>query len=203
MNKSHYELTFIVDGNIPETENNRITDEIQDSIKANGAEVNYCQCLGRKKLSYEIKKSQRGTYFVIEFDGEANIIKLLEKDLKLNKNLLRYFIVKKPRNIAQIKPENVKDQTELKSENTKREQKTHKEKTEKRLAEKVKEEEKEEKKEEETKTDEEKIEEAKEEIKEEIKETIEEGVNEKTEEEAEKKDDLDKKLDELLNKDEF
>ncbi|MDD4289657.1 MAG: 30S ribosomal protein S6 [Patescibacteria group bacterium] len=194
MSKSHYELTFIVDGNIPDTENNRITEEIQTSMKTSGAEVNYCQELGRKKLSYEIKKSQRGTYFVIEFDSEPNSLKSIEKDLKLNKSLLRYLIVTKPRNIAQIKPENVKDQTELKSgekiSQQKKEEKPHREKVEKK---------EEDKKEEKLETETRELEstpEAKQEA-EEIKE-----INQESEE-TKKSDDLDKKLNEILNKDEF
>ncbi|HNV97112.1 MAG TPA: 30S ribosomal protein S6 [bacterium] len=193
MSKSHYELTFIVDGNIPDTENNRITEEIQTSMKTSGAEVNYCQELGRKKLSYEIKKSQRGTYFVIEFDSEPNSLKSIEKDLKLNKNILRYLIVTKPRNIAQIKPENVKDQTELKSTEKmpqqRKEEKSHKEKAEKK---------EEDKKEERSETEKNEVEPEpeKETETEKIQETIQE-------EEIKQSDDLDKKLDEILNKDEF
>lgn len=192
MSKSHYELTFIVDGNIPDTENNRITEEIQTSMKTSGAEVNYCQELGRKKLSYEIKKSQRGTYFVIEFDSEPNSLKSIEKDLKLNKSLLRYLIVTKPRNIAQIKPENVKDQTELKSvekmPQQRKEEKPHKEKIEIK-GEKV-----------ETEINKEELKPEPKQETEEIKEIKE--VNKEIEE-VKQSDDLDKKLDEILNKDEF
>jgi ribosomal protein S6 len=200
MSKSHYELTFIVDGNIPDTENNRITEEIQSSMKTFDAEINYCQELGRKKLSYEIKKSPRGTYFVIEFDTEANSLKSIEKELKLNKNLLRYLIVKKPKNIAQIKPENVKDQTELKTEETRqqqrRDEKPRRERVEKKTEERVAVKEEIKEKTEDTK------EEIKPEIKEEIKEEIQEVVKEEKQEEK-TQDDLDKKLDEILNTDEF
>lgn len=199
MSKSHYELTFIVDGNIPDTENNRITEEIQSSMKTFSAEINYCQELGRKKLSYEIKKSPRGTYFVIEFDTEADSLKSIEKELKLNKNLLRYLIVKKPKNIAQIKPENVKDQTELKTDETRqqqrRDEKPRRERVEKKTEERVM-------AKEEIKEKAEEVIEEKEEIKPEIKEETKEEIKEEKQEEK-TQDDLDKKLDEILNTDEF
>ena len=202
MNKSHYELTFIIDGNIPENENAKISEQIKNYIQSNTGEITFSQEFGRKKLGYEIKGVSKGTYFVVEFEAEPDSIKIMEKDLKLDKNILRYIIVKKPRNIAQINPENVK--TEFKSEEDRREMK-NKERESSRMErkeikiEKPKEIKKEEEEKEgskievETKETEEVPTETKE--KEAEKTTVEEGKSDK--------DDLDKKLDEILNKDEF
>lgn len=202
MNKFHYELTYIIDGNVPETENAQISHKIQDIIKSKNGEIKLFQEFGRKKLSYEIKKSLKGTYFVIEFESAPTTINLIEKDLKLEKGILRHIIVKKPKDIEQVNPDNVKDQSEIKSDKEKRERPQQRQDNKRSPKHEIKPEEKQK-----VKTEEPIKEEIAEQIKEEtpVQETKTEEKQETQQETQEKddKDDLDKKLDELLNKDEF
>ncbi len=215
MNKSHYELTYIIDGNIPETENAQISQKIKDIVTSKAAEITLFQEFGRKKLSYEIKKSSKGTYFVIEFEAEPSSLKDIEKDLKLEKSILRYLILGKPRNIGQVNPDNVKDQSEIKLDNEKRERpqsrqdnkRTHEHENRRDIKKETIETAEEDKAEIVTETEEkheeqtEKVEIKQEEVKEIKEQTQQEEIKET--DSKDDKDDLDKKLDELLNKDEF
>ena len=45
-------------------------------------------------LSYLIKKNKKGNYLHFKIEGQGNTIKELEKNEKLDKNLLRYLTVK-------------------------------------------------------------------------------------------------------------
>ena len=45
-------------------------------------------------LSYLIKKNKKGNYLHFKFEGQGNTIRELEKNEKLDKNLLRYLTVK-------------------------------------------------------------------------------------------------------------
>ena len=45
-------------------------------------------------LSYLIKKNKKGNYLHFKIKGEGNTIKELEKNEKIDKNLLRYLTVK-------------------------------------------------------------------------------------------------------------
>ena len=45
-------------------------------------------------LSYIIKKNKKGNYLHFKIEGKGNTIKELEKNEKIDKNLLRYLTVK-------------------------------------------------------------------------------------------------------------
>lgn len=198
-NNTHYELTFIVDGNIPENEHNAVVKTVKDLLATGNATIISEIELGRKKLSYPIKKSQKGNYFSIEFEVEPTFLKPLEIKLKLEKAILRFLMIKKPKNVIN-KPFEEKEEVEEKEE------KPRKNFTERKAAEAKKPETisvkapVEEKKEEIIK--EEIIEEAPIEEVEEVKPTKAKEAK-KEEPETSTKDELDEKLDEILNKQSF
>ena len=49
---------------------------------------------GLMNLSYLIKKNRKGNYIHFKIEGDGSLIKELEKNEKLDKNLLRYLTVK-------------------------------------------------------------------------------------------------------------
>ena len=49
---------------------------------------------GLMNLSYFIKKNRKGNYVHFKITGDGKLIKELEKNEKLDKNLLRYLTVK-------------------------------------------------------------------------------------------------------------
>lgn len=101
----HYELTAIIDSNIPDSDHQGIIDTVKKLITENEGEISSESNLGRKKLSYPIKNSLKGVFICFEFDIEPKAIKLMEKELKLNKNIIRYLIIKKPKNVTTINSE--------------------------------------------------------------------------------------------------
>jgi small subunit ribosomal protein S6 len=111
-NITHYELTTIIDSNIPDNEHQEIIDKIKKLISDNKGEISSEENLGRKKLSYPIEKSLKGVFVCIEFNIEPNTIKPIEKELKLNKNIIRYLIIKKPENIVPASMEKPKKKEE-------------------------------------------------------------------------------------------
>lgn len=93
----HYELFYLVSGSVPETELESLKKEVNSWITKDGGKVTKDESWGRKKLSYPINKEQHGFYFLSEFDGEPNLLKVLQKKLKLQKEIVRYILThKKP-----------------------------------------------------------------------------------------------------------
>ena len=116
---THYELTFILNSSLPENEYPKTMQKIKDLINKNNGNITFEQNLGRKKLSYPIKKSYRGNLFCLEFDIAPETLKPIEKELKLNKTLLRFITIKKPASIKQKKEKPIKEKklkTKLKTE---------------------------------------------------------------------------------------
>jgi len=101
-NITHYELTAIIDSNIPDNEHQEILDRMKKLISDNKGEISSEENLGRKKLSYPIEKLLKGVFICIEFNIEPKAIKPIEKELKLDKNIIRYLIIKKPENVTPI-----------------------------------------------------------------------------------------------------
>ncbi len=177
---THYEITLIVDGNIPDNEHVEIIKKVKDLLLENKANIISEINFGRKKLSYPINKSQKGNYFSFEFNLDGDLLKAMGNKLKLEKEILRFLIIKKPAN-AINRPFEEKEEAKKKVEQPK---KAKEEKIEK------------------------KKEEPKEEIIPEIKPEKEEKIEEKKEAHKDEqksvdKDELDEKLDEILNKDSF
>ena len=50
--------------------------------------------MGINELSYLIKKNKKGNYIHFKIKGDGKIISELEKNEKIDKNLLRYLTVK-------------------------------------------------------------------------------------------------------------
>ena len=182
-NITHYELTTIIDSNIPDNEHPEVIEKIKELITKNKGKISSENNLGRKKLSYPIEKSLKGVFICLEFDIEPKTLKPIEKELKLNKNIIRYLIIKKPENVKPIIAEDPK----------KKEKKVKEEKPEVKIEE-IKEEKPEVKIEE--------IKEEKPETTENIVENLDQGEKNKGEEDKKTNlNELDKKLDEILNDD--
>ncbi|MCK4800148.1 30S ribosomal protein S6 [Candidatus Parcubacteria bacterium] len=173
----------------------------------------------KRKLAYTIEKNRFGFYCLFNFSSEGNKLKEIDKYLKMNKNVLRHFILQadpmSKEGLAQLQKLFARKKAEQEKENKKEEAKTI-EKTEKEDSKKISEiEDKKEKiipeenireKDKDTKGTDKKI--APEKSDEKDKEEIPEEKEEKEEESKKKKvnkkkkiklEDLEDKLDEILD----
>ncbi len=91
---SHYEITYVISAAIPETDYPGIDQGIRDLIvKEHSGAITGQITIGRRKLAYPIKKEKFGFYQTLEFDMEPSVMKMLDRELRLNQALLRHLIV--------------------------------------------------------------------------------------------------------------
>ena len=83
-----YESIFILDNN---AEKDSIVDTLIEKFKSYGAEVEKVDRWGKKRLAYEIGKRQYGDYTCIEFNAEPTVIAKIERDYRLNEQVIRFF----------------------------------------------------------------------------------------------------------------
>ena len=190
----HYELGFLIDANIPENEHPKVIQTVKDLLLEKGANLISEIDFGRKKLNYPIKKSLKASFFVFEFTIDASEIKTIEKNLKLEKTILRFLTTKKPHNFINTKPTEI-EPTRGNRDNDNKNNRREKFQKQAPIAKKDLVEEKVQ-----TKKDVKEVEKI-EEIQEPEIEKIEERVV--IEETSKAPDDLDKKLDEILNENKF
>lgn len=88
-----YETTFIVDGNLDDDTIKAIVEKVTTTLTTLGAEVKSVSELGRKKLAYPIGKAVNGAYTHIEFVCDGAMLKELERQYRLNEQILRFLTI--------------------------------------------------------------------------------------------------------------
>jgi small subunit ribosomal protein S6 len=89
-NMRKYETIFILQPELSEDDIKSVTTKAQDVISAYKGECFRMDDWGIRKLAYPIKKSARGRYYYIRFDGNSALIAELERRLRLDEKVLRY-----------------------------------------------------------------------------------------------------------------
>jgi small subunit ribosomal protein S6 len=90
----HYETMFIIKPTLTEEETVAQIDLVISTITKNGGEIAACDDIGSKNLAYEIEKNKRGYYFVAYFKGEPSGILEVERNYRINENILRFIFIK-------------------------------------------------------------------------------------------------------------
>lgn len=89
-----YETMFILKPTLVEEEIKARIDFFKEVITKNGGEIETCLDMGMRNLAYEIKKNKRGYYFVIYFKAEPSLILELERNYRINEEILRFIVIK-------------------------------------------------------------------------------------------------------------
>ncbi len=104
-----YETIFILQPELSEDDIKSVTTKAQDVITAYKGDCLRMDDWGIRKLAYPIKKSARGRYYYLRFDGESALIAELERRLRLDDKVLRYQSV----NITDLPERVVEKKVEL------------------------------------------------------------------------------------------
>tara|TARA_B100000941_G_scaffold209654_1_gene153442 strand:- start:653 stop:991 length:339 start_codon:yes stop_codon:yes gene_type:complete len=91
---NNYEHTIITRQDTSASQIKQIKGKYSDIILKNNGEIIQTQDWGLMNLSYLIKKNKKGNYIHFKIKGDGSLIKELEKNEKLDKNLLRFLTVK-------------------------------------------------------------------------------------------------------------
>ena len=89
-----YEHTIIARQDTSPSELKQLTDKYSKIVEKNDGEIVKTENWGLLNLSYLIKKNKKGNYIHFKIEGNGKIISELEKNEKIDKNLLRYLTVK-------------------------------------------------------------------------------------------------------------
>lgn len=88
-----YQTIVVIDSLLKSEEIDAIIEKILRIINNNGGKVTYVDRWEKKRLAYEIKKRQYGYYVEIDFEAPGNLVKILERDYRLDEHILRYLTV--------------------------------------------------------------------------------------------------------------
>jgi len=88
-----YEEVVIAQANLPEEELTGLIDRYSSIITGRKGTVIKVDRWGVRKLAYDIKKQTRGVYVLYDFVGESDVVAELERNLKIDDNVLKFMTV--------------------------------------------------------------------------------------------------------------
>tara|TARA_Y100000590_G_scaffold200048_1_gene227221 strand:+ start:9 stop:371 length:363 start_codon:yes stop_codon:yes gene_type:complete len=89
-----YEHTIIAKQDISPSQIKQLIEKYSEIVKKNKGKIVKTEKWGLLNLSYLIKKNRKGNYFHFKIEGNSNVVNELEKNEKIDLNLLRYLTVR-------------------------------------------------------------------------------------------------------------
>lgn len=90
----HYETMFIVKPTLTDEETKAQIELVRSNIEKNGGEIVCAEDMGSRQLAYSIDKHKRGYYYLIYFKAPTESILELERNYRINENILRFIFIK-------------------------------------------------------------------------------------------------------------
>ena len=89
-----YEHTIVARQDASQSQVKQLTEKYAKIVEKNDGDIVQTQSWGLLNLSFIIKKNKKGNYIHFKIKGSGKIIKELEKNESIDKNLLRYMTVR-------------------------------------------------------------------------------------------------------------
>ena len=106
MNK--YEVVYIIDPAVEDEARKALIAKFNDLITDNGGSVDKVEEWGKKRLAYAIDYKTEGYYVLVNFQGEADLPKELERNLQISDSVIRYQVIRLIERKVGIKPRAVR-----------------------------------------------------------------------------------------------
>ena len=92
MNK--YELALVLSAKIEDDARLATLEKAKEYVTRAGGVISDVEEWGKKKLAYEIQKMSEGFYYFIHFEAPSNAPALIEQDVRIMDNVLRFLCVR-------------------------------------------------------------------------------------------------------------
>ncbi|MCX7944822.1 MAG: 30S ribosomal protein S6 [Deltaproteobacteria bacterium] len=89
-----YETLYVVSPELDKSGIDNLNNKFKNIIQENGGKVIKLTRWGKRDLAYRIKKYTHGYYIHLNYFGEGRTVNELQRNLRLNENILRYITIK-------------------------------------------------------------------------------------------------------------
>ena len=89
-----YEHTIVARQDTSKTQLKQLQDKYMSIIEKNDGKILQMENWGLINLSYIVKKNKKGNYLHYKFQSRPEVVLELEKNEKLDKNILKYLTIK-------------------------------------------------------------------------------------------------------------
>ncbi len=90
----YYETVLIARQDLTDTQVKDLANKYSEIITQAGGKIHKTEFWGLRTLAYRIKKNRRGHYVLIESDTEAPALHEMERQMRLDENILRYMTIR-------------------------------------------------------------------------------------------------------------
>lgn len=90
----YYETVFIARQDLASTQVEALSQQYTQVIRDKGGEVTKTEFCGLRTLAYPIKKNKKGHYVLLNIASKAEGIEEIERQMRLNEDILRYVSVR-------------------------------------------------------------------------------------------------------------
>ena len=88
---NHYETVFIATPVLSDVQTKELFGKFQGVITENGGQIVSSEDCGLRKLAYPIQKKTTGFYYLIEFEGEGDLVEKLETQYRRDERVIRFL----------------------------------------------------------------------------------------------------------------
>lgn len=88
-----YETIYIIQPEAAEDQVEKIIQEVESLVAAEGGSVVRKDIWGKRRLAYQVKGFQEGIYILMRFECGPTFPRKLEDYYKLNESVIRYLVV--------------------------------------------------------------------------------------------------------------
>jgi small subunit ribosomal protein S6 len=89
-----YETVFILTPVLSDEQAKEAVQKFEGEIAAFGGKLKHSEKWGLKKLAYPIQKKSTGFYFLLEYEGQGDLVTQLEVSFKRDERVMRFLTVK-------------------------------------------------------------------------------------------------------------
>ncbi len=89
-----YEELFIVKPDAPDEEVDAFVEQLRGQLTTAGATVDKVEKWGKRRLAYKVDKYREGSYVLFQFSSEADVVKELERRLRVSDAVLKFLTVR-------------------------------------------------------------------------------------------------------------
>jgi small subunit ribosomal protein S6 len=88
-----YETVFILDPDLNEDDTEKAIKRAQTVIEGQKGKIALLDRWGKRKLAYRVKKKVKGNYVRVVYYGEPKIVAILERNLRIMEEVLKFLTV--------------------------------------------------------------------------------------------------------------
>ena len=89
-----YECVYIARQELTAAQAEQLSKDLAKIVASNNGEIKSQEYWGLRNLAYKIRKNRKGHYTMFHIDAPSSTIEELERNMRLNEDILRYLTVK-------------------------------------------------------------------------------------------------------------